>query len=232
MLNLPETILECKVYFLRDHSILKTFILIFAGTKCIDYIRLQIAEITLLQLMPGFYLSLVFGFSLLILLFSIYLIQFINRTDTGKKRGTKAFIRLNFSQDQKSRSSIYSINSFVFFWGVIPLSFESFTVIATQNLASLWSISEFINLEISLGFLLFVIVQLPFFVSGPDYSLLIFQIVPRYLRDYLFIVTILSGICTPTVDIATQLNFIIIGISFYILMTLLIRKKGERICFA
>lgn len=229
MLNLPETIFEVKPYSYEQHWGVKTFILFFGGSKFLDYIRLQVAEVTLLQLVPGLYLSIVFGFSLVVLFISLYVVQFIKELDAEKKFGTKTRNRAIVLQIIKARSSIFMVGTYVLFFGIIPLSFESFTVISTGTVANLWAIDEFLGVETSLAFIIYIIVQFPFFVTGPDYSLSDIQLAPKFLRDYLFTVTLLSGVCTPTVDVATQVNFIIIGISFYLLMTLLIKKNGERI---
>jgi len=69
MFNLDEPLVINNSYFVQRDLYLKAFLYSVGVVTFIDFLRNQVSEINLLQLVPGFYLVLLF-FSLILLIFS------------------------------------------------------------------------------------------------------------------------------------------------------------------
>jgi Sec-independent protein secretion pathway component TatC len=63
----------------------------------------------------------------------------------------------------------------------------------------------------------------------PLYSEKFVKKLPSYQKDYIFVMSVVSGVLTPTIDVATQINFIIISVSLYNSVISLLKKYSTRI---
>ena len=80
MLNLDETLITTSSYIKQRDLFLKSFVFSFGVIIFVDILRAQVAEVNLLQLIPGFYLILLFISFLYLVFFSNLLnyLPFIN----------------------------------------------------------------------------------------------------------------------------------------------------------
>lgn len=228
MLNLPETFFLSLPYPSQSSVLLKIIGLLVGAPKFLEFVRFQVAEIVLLQLMPGVYFSLVFFSFVFLFYISFNFLKLIKGNDWKKKLGTKIFLRLLYRRVIRSTFFYFSVGFFVFFNEIIPITFESFSLIDTYTFANLWELGEFVGIEATLSFLLFNITQFPLTLIGNEYNSIQFSISPTYIRDYLFGLSLGAGFLTPTLDVATQINFILIGIGFYLIISYLVEKITKR----
>lgn len=224
MLNLPESFFFFLPYSSQYSVVLKSLGLFIGGFKFLEFIRFQISEIVILQLMPGVYFTFAFLFFGILFFFSYQYIKLIRGNDWIKKLGVKGLLRFVYRRIVQSIFFYIGIGFFAFFTQIIPVTFESFSYITSSTVANLWELGEFIGLETTLSFLVYIFTQLPFFLIGPDYSFFQFIISPTYLRDSLFAISLAAGLLTPTLDVSTQINFILIGIGFYLLISIFVEK--------
>ena len=89
MLNLDETFELNNTYVVQRDLYLKGFLYSFGVVIFIELIRGQVAEVNLLQLIPGFYLIVLFISFVVILYFSDLLVQVPIQSDNEKIFGTK-----------------------------------------------------------------------------------------------------------------------------------------------
>ena len=89
MLNLDETLITTSSYIKQRDLFLKSFVFSFGVIIFVDILRAQVAEVNLLQLIPGFYLILLFISFLYLVFFSNLLnyLPFIN--DNTRSLGYK-----------------------------------------------------------------------------------------------------------------------------------------------
>lgn len=228
MLNLGETVLTIKRYNQQSAIVFKLFFWTFPTVFFLEYLSLQVPEIKLLQLLPGLIISLLFSLFCFLLFISSFLLKLFTENDLVRYRGTKTFLRFSCKSTLKMIFLVFFIGTYALFNEIVPLSFESFEVAAESNGPSLWSINEFIGIEKSLGCLLAFASCFPFFLFSTPFSIKEIRVFPNFQRNYIFSVCVLAGVLTPTVDAATQINFIIIGITFYFLVNSFLKKASFR----
>jgi hypothetical protein len=126
MLNLDETIDTNSAYITQRDLYLRGFLYSLGVVVFIDIVRSQVAEINLLQLIPGFYLILLFISFLLLLGLSDLFIRIPFDFDNNKAIGTKTMNRmegiilLKFSFLLFFTGVIISLNT------IIPLGLDAF----------------------------------------------------------------------------------------------------------
>ena len=97
MLNLDEPLIISNSYFVQRDLYIKSFLYSIAVIFLITFIRSQVPEINLLQLIPGFYLILLFlGFVFLVFSSDLF-VRVPLELDNNKSLGTKTIIKLEFS---------------------------------------------------------------------------------------------------------------------------------------
>ena len=229
MLNLLETLEIYNVYLSQSETIIKFIMYSFGTFACIDYLRDQIPEIPLLQLVPGLFLAILVNAYFYILIFSFFLTDTASGSDGESKLGTKTLFSLNYKLDFKSLIPLLFLG-FAFLLNVIfPISFDSLSSVGDKTIDNNWPIEKFSSIEFGLTVLLILILQLPLILSLPLYSEKFVKKLPFYQKDYIFVMSVVSGVLTPTIDIATQINFIIISVSLYNLVISLLKKYSIRI---
>lgn len=225
MLNIDETIVLKKYYFEEKDLYIKSISYSTGVIIFLETLRAQVPEINLLQLIPGFYLFLVFISFFLLVFFSDLFIRLPLDLEVKKTFGTKNSAKL---------TSLLSLKfSFVFFYSlliislntILPVSLDSFNSYGEKTLENIWSFDEVINLEVTLLTILLVLSQIPLgilFILSNEKNLL--QL-PRIWRILTLLIIVISGILTPTIDGYTQLNFSISSFSFYIIIINLLQKR-------
>lgn len=228
MLNLNETIDNYNLYIIQTDLYWKIILFSVAVFSVIDELRAQISEVNLLQLIPGLYLGVIFSSYSFLILISYLFARLPFEIDNEKIRGTKTFFRFDTKITSKSFVTLYSIGLYFVFITILPISLDSFNSYGEKTLENIWSYDQFIDIETSLLILLATILQIPLIITLPYYSEIQIQIIPSYLKNYIFIVCILAGVLTPTVDAFTQIGFIVIGITLYFLMNSILKKLSIR----
>lgn len=225
MLNLDETFELNNTYVVQRDLYLKGFLYSFGVVIFIELIRGQVAEVNLLQLIPGFYLIVLFISFVVILYFSDLLVRVPIQADNEKIFGTKTI--------EKAETSISIKFVYLLFYGclittlnsVIPLSLDSFNSYGENTLENIWSFDEVITLEIVLLTILLSLYQIPiiFIVSLNNEREI--SILPEYWKPISFIIFIFSGILTPTIDGYTQLSFAFSALSLYLIIIIILTKR-------
>jgi len=225
MLNLDETFEINNSYVIQRDLYLRGFLYSSGVIIFIELVRAQVAEVDLLQLIPGFYLIVLFISFLVLLYISDFLLRIPVESDNDKVFGTKTIERAETGISLKFSYFLFycclgsSLNS------VIPLSLDSFNSYGEKTLENIWSFDEVISLEIILLTILLLLCQIPviFLVSLNNEKEI--SILPEYWKTLSFIVFIASGILTPTIDGYTQLSFAFSALSLYLIIIIILTKR-------
>jgi hypothetical protein len=225
MLNLDETLLIIYNYKIQRDFVIKIFAYLVGIVIFIDTVRSQVAEIDLLQLVPGFYFFLLAISLLFLVSFSNFYIRLSLRGDTKKEVGTKTVKRMKFQLRMKTRFFLFSLILGILLNTVIPLSLDSFNNSGEKTIENIWSFEEVINLESLLLILLILLSQFPIlaislFTTEKDNVYF-----PGFWKIVIFVIFVGSGILTPTIDGYTQVSFALSGIFLYILVISIIQKR-------
>ena len=224
MLNLPETLYLSLPYPYQNSELFKFIGFFIGGVIFLDFLRFQVSEITLLQLIPGVYFSLLLTSSLSFLFFSLTIIKIIRENDWLKRGGTRLAVRI-FVRQIILFTSQYIVGAFFLLFNIIiPLSFESFSLFVSATFVNFWELNQFYNLESSLGTYIYILAQFPLFAIGPEYNVIDFSLAKAFTRDYLFSLTVIAGLFSPTLDVTTQINFILVGIGLYFIISSFLKK--------
>lgn len=225
MLNLDETLATTASYNLQRDFISKGFLFSFAVITFVDILRAQVAEVNLLQLIPGFYLILLFISFLYLVFFSTLLtyIPFIN--DNNRSLGTKTKNKLETNLLLKFSYSLFFSCLIIIFNTVIPLSLDSFDNYGEKTLENLWSFDEVLSLEVTLFIILIVLSQIPVLVGTTFTTELDVNVFPEFWRSLSLIIFVAAGLLTPTIDGYTQLSFAGSAVSLYLIVISITEKK-------
>ena len=225
MLNIIETLQLYKIYTFQRDLIIRFVSYSICLSMLVEIIRSEVAEINLLQLMPGVYLTLVFLLLLFCFIFGEWFFRFAFIRDRNKKIGGKvgycSLCRIRF----RFRYLLFFLGSAVAFENILPIGLDSFSNYGETTVQNLWNFNDLNIVETTLLYFITLIFQFPINLTNPFYSSKKIQSAPSYLRDYSFFICIVAGIITPTVDIPTQFAFVAIGISLYLLVLSITRKQ-------
>jgi hypothetical protein len=226
MLNLEENLELTNEYNTQRDLIIKSVCYSISIVIVLDLIRGQLPEVNLLQLIPGFYLFILFTFFFFALILSNFLIRISVNLETKKNYGTKTLGRINYSI-----TFIFSLILFFFigilnFQTVIPISLDSFNSYGEKTLENLWSLNEVIGLEITLFFLLSFISQIPIIINYYLKTEKDIVFLPNFWRLISLSIISISGFLTPTIDGYTQLSFAFSAFSLYLILILFLEKRS------
>lgn len=225
MLNLDET-LACKSDYIAQRDFyLKVFLCSVGVFTFVEIIRAQIAEINLLQLVPGFYLVLLFSSLLFLVFVSDFLFRFPMEFDNTKEMGVKTLRKLQFTVLFKLS---YFFFFFIFFLAasiVLPLSLDSFNSYSENTLENFWSFDEVISLESVLLILLVIFSQFPSAIISCIANEKDTNWFPKFWKINIFISIFLAGVLTPTIDGYTQFSFAFFSMIFYLIILNIIEKR-------
>jgi len=225
MLNLDETLLINSSYCFQKNIYIRGILYSLCPFSFLEMLRSQAPETDLIQLIPGFFLVLLFLSYLLLVFLSYIFFETVFELDNNRENGTKTIQRFNLI--------IFIKFSFIFFFSLLflslnsifPLSLDSFESYEQKDLETLWSFEEVLNLEVILTFIVSILSQLP------NLTLIILrtesesQILPEFWKDFSFLVFLISGVITPTIDGYTQLSFSFYAISLYLIVINMIEKR-------
>ena len=225
MLNLDETIFFTSKYNNQNDFLLKGILSFFGIFVILDIIRNQVSEVKLLQLVPGFYLILLFICFLNVLFFSTFFSNLSKEGDNKKQYGTKTLNKLKIIIFTKFKFFLFFTVLLVILNTIIPLSLDSFNNYGEKTLENLWSLDEVLTLEIILLVLLLLLSQFPVFIISYLTSEIRIISLPEYWKLISFLIFLASGLVTPTIDGYTQLSFAISALSLYLLVINLLQKR-------
>ena len=139
MLNLDETVETNDAYIIQRDLYIRSVVYSFGVIIFIDIIRNQVAEINLLQLIPGFYLILLFISFLLLVFFSDLFIRIPFEFDNNRSLGTKTITRMESAILSKFSLSLFSIGMIISLNTIIPLGLDAFYSYGEKTLENFWS---------------------------------------------------------------------------------------------
>ena len=225
MLNLDVPSLLNISYFRQRDLFFKSFLYSVGVFTLINLLRAQISEINLLQLVPGFYLVLLFICFFFLILTSDFLCRFSLELDHNKSMGTKTLTKLDLGILIRLGLFLLVSSCLVTINNVIPVSLDSFDFYGEETLENLWSFDEVISLEINLLIIIIIISQLPIFTLGVFGTEKIVNLLPEFWKIVSFIIFLAAGFLTPTIDGYTQLSFSGSAIFLYLIVISLIQKR-------
>ena len=225
MLNLDETLSINLNYIFQKDLYLKSLVYSIGVTIFIDIVRSQVAEVNLLQLVPGFYLILLFFSFILLLSLSFFIFQIPLESDNRKELGTKTVNKVEFFILIKLSLFFLYTAFIIVLTTVIPLSLDSFNSYGEKTLENIWSFDEVINLEFILLTILIFLSQFPLLFTNGLSTEKDINFLPEFWKYLSLIIFLMSGFLTPTIDGYTQLSFAISAISLYLITINLIGKR-------
>ena len=225
MLNLDETVELNNSYLIQRDLYLRGLLYSFGVIIFIDLARGQVAEVNLLQLVPGFYLILLFLAFLFLIYFSNLVANAPIESDSNKSFGTKTIEKIENGILTKFTYFIFYSCLGITLNSVIPLSLDSFNTYGEKTLENIWSFDEVINLELILLITLLILSQIPFFILLNVSNEKEKNILPEFWKPLSFIVFIISGLLTPTIDGYTQLSFAFSSLSLYVIIITILGKR-------
>ena len=150
--------------------------------------------------------------------FSYIFVRFPFLTDIKKSSGTKTLTKAEFKLSMKLSLFLFLTELALILNTVIPLSLECFNSYGEKTLENTWSLDEVISLEIILLIILLILSQVPLtFLLQLNTESAIFML-PKYWRTVSFLIVLISGFLTPTIDGYTQISFAASTLSLYLLL--------------
>jgi len=225
MLNLDETVELNNSYLIQRDFYIRGFSYSFGVVIFVDMVRGQVAEVNLLQLIPGFYLILLFISFIFLVYFSDLLLNISREYDNSKLSGTKTIEKIENGIFLKLGFFLFYLSLGTTLNSVIPLSLDSFNSYGEKTLENIWSFDEVITLEIILLIILLSLSQTPLFILIGLNNEKEKNILPEFWKPLSFIIFIASGLLTPTIDGYTQLSFAFSAISLYLIVIIILTKR-------
>ena len=218
MFNIDETTELKPLYNIQKDLYLRGFVYSIGIFLFIDLIRSQISEVNLLQLIPGFYLLLLFFSFIFLMYFSYLFVRVPFLVDNQKSSGTKTLTKIELKLSMKLSLFLFLTELVLILNTVIPLSLECFNSYGEKTLENTWSLDEVISLEIILLVILLILSQIPLtFLLQLNTEKAILML-PKYWRTVSFLIVLISGFLTPTIDGYTQVSFALSTLSLYLLL--------------
>lgn len=109
MLNLQGTIILFWKYILKKESQVKSISFFFGIFVFVDILRGQVVEINLLQLIPGFYLLLLFISFLFAIFTSTFILGFSMQMERKKRKGIRDLKKMKILLLKKLRFFFFSL---------------------------------------------------------------------------------------------------------------------------
>jgi hypothetical protein len=225
MLNLEETLDLFPSYLTQRDLYLKAFVYAFGVFVFIDFLRGQVSEVNILQLIPGFYFFLLLVSFLFLVILSNVIVRTPFEIDKKKTWGTKTTTKNELVVLLKFCFFIFSTGMITVLNTIIPISLDFFNSTGEKTLENTWSFGEVLNLEIFLLLILSILFQLPVFLVFGRYNEKTVKIFPKIWRPLSLIIFILSGVITPTIDGYTQLSLASAAFSLYLIVITILTKR-------
>lgn len=225
MLNLDETVFLQNKYIVQKDLFVRMVLYATGVVTFIDIVRAQVSEIDLIQLIPGFYLLVLFVSFIFLVYFSNLFLRSPFLNDNNKGLGTKTIPKLEFSVKRRVSLYFFMTGSYIVLNTIIPLSLDAFESYGGKELQSLWSFDQVITLEIILLSTLILICQTPIFIIAFFNNEKNLSKLPKYWKTVSFGIFLAAGILTPTIDGNTQLGFACAAVALYIMIISILVKR-------
>lgn len=190
-------------------------------------IREQIAEINLLQLIPGIYLVLLFTSFILLFFSSDILVTNIYDIDYIGLGGIKTFDRTELKLDLETRFILCQSVIIFALISVIPLALDSFIAYGESQIENIWSFDEVINLELFLIIFLIGLSQIPIFGFANANTECFLLILPKYWKPVFIGIILVAAVITPTIDGYTQFLFAFSALSLCVYFLTSTQQRSE-----
>ena len=218
MLNLDESLELLDDYNTQRDLFIKCLLYSVAVIVMIDILREQLPEINLLQLVPGYYLFLLFSTFVILVLISDFFVRLPSNIENKKSFGTKLINKSTLTTSFRTGFIFLFITLISSLNTVIPISLDSFNFYGEKTLESIWSIDEVVSLESILLIILIILSQIPTLLLTILAGSGSVKILQKYWRAISLSTFVISGFVTPTIDGYTQLSFSGFALSFYLLI--------------
>jgi hypothetical protein len=225
MFSLDEAFLATSNYLEQLDISWKAISLAVGVFTVVEFVRSQVPEIEVLQLIPGLYLLLLF-FSWIFLVFFANLFQQIPfEVDNRKLCGTKTLDKIELGTISNGSIFIALIQILINLNSVIPIGLDSFNSYGEKTLENIWSLDDVIGLETYFLFVIVILSQIPVLILlNPSYENYAIQL-PGVWRAVGTICFIIGGIVTPTIDVVTQVSFAGSTFCLYVALIILVAKR-------
>lgn len=225
MLNLDQTLNLTLKYNKKQNYERNVIFYFFAIFSFLELLRGQVPEINLLQLIPGFYLLVLFLSFLYLILLSQFWIRLPLEIENRKGFGTKTIGKINFFILLKFSTLLFFLILIISLNTILPISLDFFNSSDEKSLENLWSFDEVLNLEIFLLVFLLFLSQIPLGIISYLNTEKNVNILPSLWKPIVLFVVIFSGFITPTIDGYTQINFALASISLYLIIINTVEKR-------
>lgn len=225
MLNLEETLSIIPSYLVQRDLYVKAFVYAGGVLVFIDFLRGQISEVNILQLIPGFYFFLLLVSFLFLLVSSNILTRIPFEIDKQKSWGTKTTTKNEILVIVKFSFFIFSTGMLIVLNTLIPISLDFFNSTGEKTLENTWSFGEVLGLEIFLLFILAILFEIPVLLIFGKYNEKTVKIFPQAWKPLSLIIFVLSGVITPTIDGYTQLSLAFAAFSLYLIVITILTKR-------
>lgn len=225
MLNLEETLSIIPSYLVQRDLYVKAFVYAGGVLVFIDFLRGQISEVNILQLIPGFYFFLLLVSFLFLLLSSTILTRLPFEIDKQKSWGTKTTTKNEIFVLVKFSFFIFSTGMLIVLNTLIPISLDFFNSTGEKTLENTWSFGEVLGLEIFLLFVLAILFEIPVILIFGKYNEKTVKFFPQAWKPLSLIIFVLSGVITPTIDGYTQLSLAFAAFSLYLIVITILTKR-------
>lgn len=225
MLNLEDTLASLYYYNIQKDLYIKGILYIIGAIVFLDLLRSQISEINLLQLVPGYYFLLVFISFILLMITSNYSFRIPFKLDKKSRIGIKTSTRISYqTRFHLSFTLVFGL-LLVSLNTILPIGLDTFSSYDDETLTNLWSFDEVISLESTLVTILISLSQVPIIVNSYLSTEKQINKLPEYWKNLIFLIVIIAGFITPTIDGYTQLNLSFFAISLYLFIIAIIEKR-------
>ena len=225
MFSLEDAFLANSRYLIQKDFFSQAFGYALGITIWVEVFRSQVAEINVLQLVPGLYLFLLFFAFIFMVGLSYSLLQLLFELDNRKSSGTKTINRLEVISLSKFTVSVVVTQILGSLNSIIPVALDSFNTYGERTLENLWSLDEVLGLELFLLFVIVVLSQFPVVALLNLSNELNTLSLPSYWKPLGLLTFTAAGIITPTIDGFTQLSFSFLAFSLYILVIIVMTKR-------
>jgi Sec-independent protein secretion pathway component TatC len=225
MFHIEETLYILPSYLVQRDFYVKAFV--YAGGVLIffDFLRAQISEVNILQLIPGFIFFLVIVSFFFLLTSSNVLIRIPFEMDKEITYGTKTTTKKIIMILGKFSFFIFSTGMLIVLNTLIPISLDFFNSTGEKTLENTWEFGEVLGLEIFLLFVLSLLFEIPVILIVGKYNEEKVKIFPKAWKLLSLMIFLLSGLITPTVDCYTQLSLAFAALSLYLIIITIFKKR-------
>ena len=212
-------------YLFQRDLFFKFLLCLISMFTFVEIVRGQIAEVNLLQLIPGVYFFLLFLSSLFLLYFSNVYIRTTFQYENLEKGSKKYLPRMKIYILKKFSLVLFYWSMIASFYGAIPISLDSFSSSGEKSLENLWSFNEVISVEIVILSALLTFSQTPLFYLFYSTQEDFVKTFPSSWKKFSFVAFIGAGVFTPTIDGYTQISFAFSLISVFIILVFFIQRR-------